>query len=434
MSYIAWDTETTGLPMSRARATPENVDNFKFCRLVSLALVKYTSSGREVGSYHKIAYPDGFEVKATEIHGITHDRAEAEGIPFIKIYDTFIEYIKGVSVLVAHNSRFDEDVIFSECYRRGLSIEPFKRIHFVCSLDMTRNVLLQNMKLGLLYKRVTGRDLEGAHDALNDSRACGIVYKYLRDRKPITKDIGVRKIILKASEVAGMIGKNPYKKPSDIVNELWSKYRPDTFIGKTKEQIALQAIQTSPVARDLLRDSQNFKSTGSSSVEQKLRAVTNQLEQNAGFDKEQLDSAKEYIRKTLFTNHGTRYEDNTASNYTDLHEDPTFYTYDVCKIEGTLYQVVGRIDRVREHEDGSHSVGEIKNRTKGLFKTVRDYEDVQCQVYMEMVGLEKAILIEQYEKKRMSHNIPRDNKMWEDEILPKLKNFCIRFHEMLSEK
>ena len=63
MSYIAWDTETTGLPMSRTQATPENVDNFKFCRLVSLALVKYTSSGREVGSYHQIAYPDGFEVK-----------------------------------------------------------------------------------------------------------------------------------------------------------------------------------------------------------------------------------------------------------------------------------------------------------------------------------------------------------------------------------
>ena len=57
MSYIAWDTETTGLPMTWNRATPDNIDNFNLCRMVSLALVKYTSSGREVSSYHGIVYP-----------------------------------------------------------------------------------------------------------------------------------------------------------------------------------------------------------------------------------------------------------------------------------------------------------------------------------------------------------------------------------------
>lgn len=432
MSYIAWDTETTGLPMARTRATPDNIDNFKHCRMLSLALVKYTSSGREISSYHGIVYPDTFDVKATEIHGITPEHAKAVGKPFKEIYDTFLETMRGVDILVAHNSRFDEDVLFSECYRRGLSVEPFRRMRFVCTLDMTRDVFLRNMKLGVLYQKLFNEELEGAHDALNDSRACGRVYPILRDKTPNLKPLGIPKIILKASEVAGMIGKNQYKTPLQIADELWSRYMPETFEGRTKEQVAMQAIGTSQVAKELLKDAEQFKSTNSTSVEQKFRAVSNQLEKNSGLKKEELDAAKDHIRKTLYTNHGTRHEDTTAEHYENLIEDRTFYTYDVCTLAGTTYQIVGRIDRIRENEDGSRSIVEIKNRARGLFRSVREYEEIQCQTYMEMLDLHACTLIEQCDSKRMSHYIPREKERWNDVILPKLKNFCERFHDMLS--
>lgn len=214
MSYIAWDTETTGLPMARTRATPDNIDNFKHCRMLSLALVKYTSSGREVSSYHGIVYPDTFDVKATEIHGITPEHAKAVGKPFKEIYDTFLDTMRGVDILVAHNSRFDEDVLFSECYRRGLSVEPFRRMRFVCTLDMTRDVFLRNMKLGVLYQKLFNQELEGAHDALNDSRACGRVYPILRDKTPNLKPLGIPKIILKAFGGRGYDWKEPIQNTS----------------------------------------------------------------------------------------------------------------------------------------------------------------------------------------------------------------------------
>ena len=434
MSYIAWDTETTGLPMTWNKATPDNIDNFNLCRMVSLALVKYTSSGREVSSYHGIAYPKDFEVKATEIHGITHERAKAEGRPFKELYDKFIELTRGVDILVAHNSKFDENVLFSECYRHGLSVEPFKRLRFVCTLDMTRRVFLRHMKLGVLYQRVTGKELEGAHDALNDSRGCGRVYPYLRDKHPVLKEIGVPKIVLKASDVAGIIGRSQYRPPLEVADELWSKYMPSTFTGKTKEQIAMKAISTSNVAQDLLRDAEQFKSTNSSSVEQKFRAVSNQLEKNSGLQKDELDATRDHIRKTLYTNHGTRHEKTTADNYENMHEDPAFYKYDVCTIKGTLYQVVGRIDRVRDNEDGTKTLVEIKNRARGLFRAVRDYEEIQCQTYMEMLGMDECALIEQHNDKRLTHNIKRDRCMWNEQILPALRNFCERFHDMLSTK
>lgn len=432
MSYIAWDTETTGLPMARTRATPDNIDNFKHCRMLSLALVKYTSTGREVSSYHGIVYPSDFEVKATEIHGITPEYAMAVGKPFKDIYETFIETMRGIDILVAHNSRFDEDVLFSECYRHGLSVEPFKRMRFVCTLDMTKNIFLRTMKLGVLYKELFGEELEGAHDALNDSRGCGRVYPYLRDKKPNIKDIGVPTIILKASDVSGIIGRSQYRRPLEIIDELWNKYMPSTFAGQTKEQIALRAINSSSVAKDLLRDAEQFKSMNSSSVEQKFRAVSNQLEKNSGLQKNELEAARDHIRKTLYTNHGVRHEKSTADNFDNLREDPTFYRYDVCTLAGTKYQIVGRIDRIRDNEDGSKTLIEIKNRANGLFRTVRDYEEIQCQTYMEMLDINDCVLIEQYDSKRLSHDIKRDRSMWNDQILPSLKNFCERFHDMLS--
>lgn len=432
MSYIAWDTETTGLPMARTRATPDNIDNFKHCRMLSLALVKYTSTGREVFSYHGIVYPSDFEVKATEIHGITPEHAMTVGKPFKYIYDTFLETMRGIDILVAHNSRFDEDVLFSECYRHGLSVEPFKRMCFVCTLDMTKNIFLRTMKLGVLYKELFGEELEGAHDALNDSRGCGRVYPYLRDKKPNIKDIGVPKIILKASDVSGIIGRSQYRRPLEIIDELWNKYMPSTFAGQTKEQIALRAINSSIVAKDLLRDAEQFKSMNSSSVEQKFRAVSNQLEKNSGLQKNELEAARDHIRKTLYTNHGVRHEKSTADNFDNMREDPTFYTYDVCTLACTKYQIVGRIDRIRDNEDGTKTLVEIKNRANGLFRAVRDYEEIQCQTYMEMLDIDDCVLIEQYDSKRLSHDIKRDRSMWNDQILPSLKNFCERFHDMLS--
>jgi DNA polymerase III epsilon subunit-like protein len=397
--------------------------------MLSLAFVKYTSSGREVSSQHHVVYPDNFEVKSTEIHGITPEYAMEYGKEFKYVYDAFVNATKGIDILVAHNSQFDENVLFSECYRRGFSVEPFKRINFVCTLDLTKKVFLRNMKLGVLYQQLFGEELAGAHDALNDSRGCGKVYKYLRDSKPIIKNIGIPKIILKASDVAGIIGRNYYKPPLDIANELWSKYMPDSFVGKTKEQIAVEAIHVSSVAQELLKDASQFKSTNSSSVEQKFRAISNQLEMNSGLGGEKLDAAREHIRKTLYTNHGIRHE-KTDEN---THEDLTFYTYDVCTLNGTVYQIVGRIDGIHKNEDGTNTIIEIKNRTKGLFRTVRDYEDIQCQTYMEMLNIDTCCLIEQYDSKRISHSIQRDRKQWNELILPGLVNFCERFHDMLSK-
>ena len=432
MNYIAWDTETTGLPMSYSKATTENVHLFDKCRMLTLAFVKYSSKGRELSSYHGLVYPDTFDVppESTKIHGVTHEHAVHKGEPFGYVYAAFKEAVSNTSILVAHNSTFDENCFFSECYRRGFSVEPFKHIHFIDTLKLARSVLpgLHNHKLLTVYKHYFGKEFD-AHDALNDSRACGTIYPLLRDNEFKMKDVGLEKVTLKASDIASIVGMNPYKKPKEVLDNLWAKYAPETFEGKTKEQEALETIQKCSASKLLFKDAEMYKSMNSSDIERKFNAVSNQLHMKSNLSDKDINIVEDYLRKTLYTNHGTRHEEITASNYDDLKIDDTFYKYEVCSIEGTTYQICGCIDRIRDDK----TIIEIKNRTRGLFNHVRTYEEIQCQVYMEMLNLDKCELIEQYNDSRIGYEINRDVMRWNSEIRPKLISFCEYFHSLLSK-
>ena len=296
-----------------------------------------------------------------------------------------------------------------------------------------RNPTLKNHKLITLYDHIFGEEFDGAHDALNDARACGKVYPVMRDKEWGLKDIGVEKVILKASDIAAIVGKNQYKKPSEIIDNLWSKYKPETFEGATKEQMAISAIGKCDFTKNILKDTETYKSFNSSDVERKFKAVSNQIDLYSKLRGDDKKNAIDYMRKTLYTNHGTRHEDTTADNYEDLDIDENFYTYPVCSLEGTTYEIVGRIDRMRNNKDGTKTIVEIKNRSRRLFRQVRDYEEIQCQTYMEMLDVNKCELIEQYNDSRIGYVIPRDEMKWKSDIRPKLVNFCRHFHSLLSK-
>ena len=437
MNYIAWDTETIGLPTTRygEKATRENIQKFDKCRMLTLAFVKYSSKGRELGSYHGTVYPDTFDVAATHVLGITQEYARENGQPFGYLYASLKEATKDTKLLVAHNSAFDENVFFSECYRRGFDTEPFDDVTFVDTLDMARSIYptLKNHKLITVYDHIFGEEFDGAHDALNDARACGDVYPVMRDKEWNLKDIGVKRVVLKASDIAAITGKNRFKKPTEIIDNLWSKYKPETFEGKTKDQMAYEAIQKCDLAKNLLQETETYKSINSSDVEQKYKAVSNQVDLYSKLQGEDKKNAIDYLRKKLYTNHGTRHEDTTADNYEDFDVDEKYYTYLVCSLEGTDYEIVGRIDRIHTDTDGVKTIVEIKNRARGLFKTVRDYEEIQCQTYMEMLDIDKCQLIEQYNESRLGYHIVRDKHKWLSELNPKLINFCRHFHSLLSK-
>lgn len=50
------------------------------------------------------------------------------------------------------------------------------------------------------------------------------------------------KIIINASDIAAAIGKNPFKQPDEIIDNLWLKYQKETITFDTHEQTLDKAI------------------------------------------------------------------------------------------------------------------------------------------------------------------------------------------------
>ena len=436
LNYIAFDFETSGLPKGRKPLTPETLRQYDTCRAVSLSAARFSSRGRLIDTFDAMVYPDGFEISpgSVAIHGITEDMARSKGCSFVQVFTDIMTFIgPRTTTMVAHNAKFDVSVLRSEMMRHNIDHSLIDNLQFRCTLELYRERFLKPIKLGLLYEEIFGEQFENAHNSLADCIACGRVYPYVIGHTRELKPIGVPKVIIGASSVASAIGVG-FKRQPELISDLWKKYSPKTFEGKTKEDAALEILMWNTSTKKILEEAVNFKSENSDEVAQKTRAIYHQIE-HSGLSAEDIVVAKDHLRKTLYTNHGTRNEYKTAdADRANLIEDDTFYTYDICTIEGTLYQIVGRIDRLQMNEDGSRTLVEIKNRTKALFNRVRDYEEVQCQTYLQMLGdIKYCRLVEDYNGERKGYLIEKDDERWVGVTVPKLQNFCELFHSMLSE-
>ena len=78
--YLFFDTETTGIPQDY-KAPCTDTDNWP--RLVQLGWILTDSRGNELRRGNRIVRPEGFEIPAaaSDVHGITTERALAEGEP-----------------------------------------------------------------------------------------------------------------------------------------------------------------------------------------------------------------------------------------------------------------------------------------------------------------------------------------------------------------
>ena len=86
--YLFFDTETTGLPKDW-RAPLSDLDNWP--RLVQLAFITYDTDGNALQEADYIIKPEGFRIPiaSANVHGISTERALAEGIPIADVLNHF---------------------------------------------------------------------------------------------------------------------------------------------------------------------------------------------------------------------------------------------------------------------------------------------------------------------------------------------------------
>lgn len=130
------------------------------------------------------------------IHGITTDTAERCGIEAKAAIVMFLEMLLISDRVVAHNMRFDRDVLFEELQRNFTLGEVsavtgiFSALPIVCTMHTATPICKVPKKtgFGVKWPKLTeahefflGTSFDGAHDALNDVNACARVLFAMED-------------------------------------------------------------------------------------------------------------------------------------------------------------------------------------------------------------------------------------------------------------
>lgn len=186
MNKLFFDTETTGLPLFK-----EPSDDPRQPHLVQLAAILVNDAREEVALIDNVIIkPDGWEIPAevSAIHGITHEMAMDVGIPEIEALDMFMDMHKQCGLRVAHNTTFDNRLIriALKRYRPDLIADDEWKDNskYYCTMIEYRKIHGgKQPKLEEAYEKLTGKNLENAHTAMADTRACMDIF-FLLNPKP----------------------------------------------------------------------------------------------------------------------------------------------------------------------------------------------------------------------------------------------------------
>ena len=188
--YLFFDTETTGVP--RNYKAPSS-DTRNWPRLVQLAWILTDGDGCRIHTGNMIVKPDGFIIPAdaAKVHGITTQRAMAEGVDLKEVINQFKCDLDVATCIVCHNVDFDKKIVGAEMIRLGMRDEVGKK-RSICTMQSSTDFCrirgyygYKFPKLQELYWKLFGEDFNDAHNAMSDIEAtercfwelkkCGII-------------------------------------------------------------------------------------------------------------------------------------------------------------------------------------------------------------------------------------------------------------------
>lgn len=178
---LVFDTETTG--KADFHRSPDHP-----CqpRIVQLGALLLNVEGEELMSLNVIIKPDGWVIpkEASDIHGITQEIAERDGVAEIEATKSFDKMLMCADVAVAHNFDFDHLVLSRgsvirerELRRKGFC--TMKALTDVCQLPGPYG--FKWPKLQEAHQFAFGSMFEGAHDAMADVRATARLYLWMQE-------------------------------------------------------------------------------------------------------------------------------------------------------------------------------------------------------------------------------------------------------------
>jgi len=291
-----------------------------------------------------------------------------------------------------------------------------------------------------------------------------------------------KRLTISISQIAPLVGLDSYNNFPRIICEIWRKYNPSDFkIFETKLKEQGKQISTSSEMNDIweadealgtnilqqVKDINANKDKSSGDMVSQQDAITKYINNNeklSNLDDKQKEELAKKVCSVTNKMHGVINEDSILDEFCRLSEKTIKNTQDWLEIpinnrnlesteltetEATpqslqslqshstpLYInwiLVGKYDAITTDNE----LVEAKMRQKALFKKVRDYENVQVQLYLHALKFEKAYLVESYTNKKGVRNmyvneINYDESYVVDTVLERIVKFTEFFEIMMS--
>jgi DNA polymerase-3 subunit epsilon len=200
-NLMAWDFETTGLPLFREPS--DHPDRPHIVQLAALLIDPDTL--KEIDSCDLIVRPDGWIIsdEVAAIHGITTERAMDEGVAESYVVERLMEMADRASLRIAHNISFDDRLARISMMRHGIPrdiIEAREARPKFCTMSASGKIMKmaptakmaaagitrsKPPRLSEAYLHFFGEEMAGAHNALHDVAACLRVYLHLLTLQPV---------------------------------------------------------------------------------------------------------------------------------------------------------------------------------------------------------------------------------------------------------
>ncbi len=227
----------------------------------------------------------------------------------------------------------------------------------------------------------------------------------------------VKIINIAPSDLAWLCGMDHYNNLAKCLCKIWKQVGAETFkqvrtqvestqgytaVDSAQKQIA--AIQTRHVHTggdrvDVLSGIKAINADKAKTAGDLVAAQANLTKQLSGMDHATQAQMTRLLTSATNVMHGVHNENNGLAIFTAasglaitgtqgavrglLYKDPT---------SGVEWRLSGKYDGLAENGD----LVEVKNRQKGLFRRLRDYEECQIQAYLNMLNIEKCHLVEVY--------------------------------------
>lgn len=200
---LVFDFETQHLPVFDQ---PSDHPDQPHIVQVGAALVDLDTK-RELATLDLIVRPDGWTIpdEVAAIHGITTEMAMDLGVPESVAVDALLSLWRPTAPRrkVGHNSSFDDrimriglkrfidrpDMVMSDHWKAHPSectarlADPIMKLPPTAKMRAARRFHHKTPNLGEAYLHFTGQQLEGAHNAMVDVRACLAVYLAITERQ-----------------------------------------------------------------------------------------------------------------------------------------------------------------------------------------------------------------------------------------------------------